>query len=150
MILEIDEIQKLLPHNPPMLLVDRIIDIVPHQFAIGLKNITMAEPYFVGNFSEEPVMPKGLILEAMIQVGCVNILFPNSEENSEKIALVEKIDNVKFIRSVIPGDQLVLKTEMICVCGDLGRLHADVFVGDQFVARGNFIYALKRKNCKLI
>lgn len=143
MILDIDEIQRILPHRPPMLLVDRIIDIVPFKSAVGIKNVTMMEDFFRGHFPGNPIMPGVLILEAMAQVGGIAMLYP--EENRGKIALFGGMENVKFKRKVIPGDQLVTKAELMRVHGDYGRLHAESFVDDQFAAQGDFIFALKKQ-----
>ncbi len=143
MILDINEIQKILPHRPPMLLVDRIIAIEPFKSAVGIKNVTMMEPFFQGHFPGNPIMPGVLILEAMAQVGGIAMLYP--EENRGKIALFGGMENVKFKRKVIPGDQLVTKAELMRVRGDFGRLHAESFVDDEFAAQGDFIFALKKR-----
>ena len=146
MILDINEIQKILPHRPPMLLVDRIIELEPFKSATGIKNITMNEPQFRGHFPGNPIMPGVLILEAMAQVGGIAMLYP--EENRGKIALFGGMENVKFKRPVVPGDQLIMKAELLRVCGDFGKLHAESYGGDQFVAQGDFTYSLKRTDNK--
>ena len=99
MILDINEIQKILPHRPPMLLVDRIIELEPFKSATGIKNITMNEPQFRGHFPGNPIMPGVLILEAMAQVGGIAMLYP--EENRGKIALFGGIKNIKFKNVVL-------------------------------------------------
>ena len=141
MVLEIDEIKKILPHRAPFLLVDRIIEIDPFKSAVGIKNVTYNEPQFHGHFPHKAIMPGVLILEAMAQVGGIAMLYP--EENRGKIALFGGIENVKFKRQVVPGDQLVMKAELMRVHGNYGRLHAESFVDDQFAAQGDFIFALK-------
>ena len=85
MILDVNEIKKILPHRPPMLLVDRIIDLVPFESGVGIKNVTLNEPFFPGHFPGNPIMPGVFILEAMAQVGGIAMLYP--EENRGKIAL---------------------------------------------------------------
>ena len=107
MVLDINDIQKILPHRPPMLLVDRIIELEPFKSATGIKNVTMNEPHFLGHFPGHPIMPGVLILEAMAQVGGVAMLYP--EEHRGKIALFGGMEHVKFKRQVVPGDQLVTK-----------------------------------------
>lgn len=139
--LDVKQIQEILPHRPPMLLVDRIIDLVPFKSGIGIKNVTFNEEFFRGHFPGNPIMPGVLILEAMAQVGGIAMLYP--EENRGKIALFGGIENVKFKRQVVPGDQLVMKAELMRVHGNYGRLHAESFVDDQFAAQGDFIFALK-------
>ncbi len=142
MILDINEIQKILPHRPPMLLVDRILEIEPLKSAVGIKNVTMMEPHFRGHFPGSPIMPGVLILEAMAQVGGIAMLYP--EENRGKLALFGGMENVKFKRPVVPGDQLVMKAKLIKIHGDFGKLHAEGFVDDQLAAKADFTFALKR------
>lgn len=140
--LDINEIMKILPHRPPMLLVDRITEIDPFKSATGIKNITMMEPQFRGHFPGHPIMPGVLILEAMAQVGGVAMLYP--AENRGKIALFGGMEHVKFKHPVVPGDQLVTKAELVRVRGDFGLLHCDGYVGDKLVASADFKFALKR------
>ncbi|MCR5404439.1 MAG: 3-hydroxyacyl-ACP dehydratase FabZ [Butyrivibrio sp.] len=140
--LDINEIQQILPHRPPMLLVDRIIDLVPFKSAVGIKNITMNEPQFRGHFPGKPIMPGVLLLEGMAQVGGVAMLYP--EEHRGKIALFGGMENVKFKCPVVPGDQVVTKAELIRVRGDFGLLHADAYVNDKLVASADFKFALKK------
>ena len=141
--LDINEIKKILPHRPPMLLVDRILEIEPFKSATGLKNITMNEPQFLGHFPNNPIMPGVLILEAMAQVGGVAMLYP--EEHRGKIALFGGMDNIKFKQIVIPGDTLITKAEIVRVRGDFGVLHADGYVKDKMVASADFKFALKHQ-----
>lgn len=142
MVLDINEIKKILPHRPPMLLVDRITEIEPFKSATGIKNITMNEPQFLGHFPDHPIMPGVLILEAMAQVGGVAMLYP--EEHRGKIALFGGMEHVKFKRPVVPGDQLVTKAEIVRVRGDFGILHCDGYVYGQIVASADFKFALKK------
>ena len=139
--LGITEIMKILPHRPPMLLVDRILEIEPFKSATGIKNITMIEPQFVGHFPGHPIMPGVLILEAMAQVGGVAMLYP--EEHRGKIAMFGGMEHVKFKHPVVPGDQLVTKAEIVRVRGNFGLLHADGYVKDKLVASADFKFALK-------
>ena len=142
MVLDINDIMKILPHRPPMLLVDRIIELEPFKSATGIKNITMIEPQFQGHFPGHPIMPGVLILEAMAQVGGVAMLYP--AEHRGKIALFGGMEHVKFKRPVIPGDQLVTKAELVRVRGDFGLLHCDNYVDDKLVASADFKFALKK------
>ena len=142
MVLDINDIMKILPHRPPMLLVDRIIELEPFKSATGIKNITMMEPQFLGHFPGHPIMPGVLILEAMAQVGGVAMLYP--EEHRGKIALFGGMNNVKFKRPVVPGDQLVTKAELIRMRGNFGLLHCEGYVDDQLVASADFKFALKK------
>ena len=128
MTLDINEIQKILPHRPPMLLVDRIIELEPFKSATGIKCVTMNEPFFLGHFPGHPIMPGVLLLEGMAQVGGVTMLYP---------------ENVKFKRPVVPGDVVVTKAELLRVRGVFGVLHADAYVGEDLVASADFKFALK-------
>ena len=142
MVLEIDEIKKILPHRAPFLLVDRINEIDPFKSATGIKNVTYNEPQFRGHFPHQAIMPGVLILEAMAQVGGIAMLYP--EENRGKIALFGGMDNIKFKKPVVPGYQLVMKAELMKVHGDYGRLHAESFVDGVFAAQGDFTFALQQ------
>ncbi len=144
MVLDVNEIQKILPHRPPMLLVDKIIEIEPFKSAVGIKNVTMMEPHFRGHFPDKPIMPGVLLLEAMAQVGGVAMLYP--EENRGKLALFGGMENVKFKRLVVPGDQVVTKAEIVKTRGPFGTLHADAYVDDVLVASADFKFALKSSN----
>lgn len=142
MILDINEIQRILPHRPPFLLVDRIIELDPLKSATGIKNVTMMEPHFRGHFPGSPIMPGVLILEAMAQVGGIAMLYP--EENRGKLALFGAMENIKFKRQVVPGDQLIMKAELIKVRGSFGKLKAHAYVEDQLTAQAEFTFALKK------
>lgn len=118
-VLDINEIKKILPHRYPMLLVDRILEVEPMKRAVGIKNITANEVQFLGHFPNEPIMPGVLLIEAMAQVGGVAMLYP--EENRGKIAVFAKIDNARFRKQIVPGDQLVTTAEVIKIMrGSMG------------------------------
>ncbi|MFR3730883.1 3-hydroxyacyl-ACP dehydratase FabZ [Lacrimispora sp.] len=118
MMLGIKEIQEIIPHRHPFLLVDCIEEFVPGEKAAGYKCVTYDESFFRGHFPEEPVMPGVLIIEALAQVGAVAIL--SLEENKGKIAFFGGIDKAKFRRKVIPGDKLKLECEIIKRKGPVG------------------------------
>ena len=144
MTLDINEIQKILPHRPPMLLVDRITELVPFKSATGIKCVTMNEPFFLGHFPGHPIMPGVLLLEGMAQVGGVTMLYP--EEHRGKLALFGGMENVKFKRPVVPGDVVMTKAEIMRVRGVFGVLHADAYVEGELVASADFKFALKDGN----
>ena len=124
-VLDINEIKKILPHRYPMLLVDRILEVEPMKRAVGIKNITANEMQFLGHFPNEPIMPGVLLIEAMAQVGGVAMLYP--EENRGKIAVFAKIDNVRFRKQVVPGDQVVTTAEVTKIMrGNMGIIHCKV------------------------
>jgi 3-hydroxyacyl-[acyl-carrier-protein] dehydratase len=113
-----NQIQEIIPHRYPFLLIDKITELVPGVKASGIKNVTVNEYYFQGHFPQEHVMPGVLIIEALAQVGAVAIL--SLEENKGKIAYFGGIKKAKFKRKVIPGDTLVLTTEITRSMGPVG------------------------------
>jgi len=110
-ILDIEEIRKILPHRYPMLLVDRILELEPERI-VGIKNVTVNEPFFQGHFPDFPVMPGVLIVEAMAQVAGVLVL-KEIPDRADKLVLLAGIDNAKFRRPVLPGDQLRIEMKVI-------------------------------------
>lgn len=110
--LDVNDIMKLLPHRYPFLLVDRIIEIDPGKKIVGLKNVTINEPFFPGHFPGHPVMPGVLIIEAMAQTAAI-LVYNSSDDNKGKITYFVGIDNTKFRKPVVPGDQLRLELEVI-------------------------------------
>jgi 3-hydroxyacyl-[acyl-carrier-protein] dehydratase len=116
--LNIDEIQKVLPHRPPFLLIDRIEELEPGVRAVGRKCVTMNEPYFQGHFPGKAVMPGVIILEALAQTGAVCML--KLPENEGKIVYFGGMDKVKFKRQVVPGDVLTLQVEITKSKGSFG------------------------------
>ena len=118
MSLGIKEIEAILPHRHPFLLIDRIDELEPGMRAVGVKAVTFHEEFFAGHFPGEPVMPGVLILEALAQVGAVAIL--SVEEHKGKTAFFGGVDNVRFRRKVVPGDVLTLTCEIIRTRGNVG------------------------------
>jgi 3-hydroxyacyl-[acyl-carrier-protein] dehydratase len=110
--LDVNDIMQLLPHRYPFLLVDRIVEIDPGKKIVGLKNVTINEPFFPGHFPGHPVMPGVLIIEAMAQTAAI-LVYNSSDDNKGKITYFVGIDNTKFRKPVVPGDQLRLELEVI-------------------------------------
>ena len=136
-VMNINRIRELLPHRYPMQLVDKIIDI-DENYIVGVKNVTSNEPFFVGHFPEEPVMPGVLLVEAMAQAGGLLVL--NTLEEPEKWSTYfMKIDNVKFRRKVVPGDTLIFKVKLLApVRRGISSMGGFIFVGDNIVAEAEF------------
>lgn len=110
-LLDIRKIQKILPHRYPLLLVDKVIEIEGDQRIKGIKNVSFNEPFFQGHFPGTPIMPGVLIVEAMAQLS--GLLFAQKLEHTGKLAVLLSMEEVKFRRSVVPGDQLILIAEKI-------------------------------------
>jgi 3-hydroxyacyl-[acyl-carrier-protein] dehydratase len=142
-VLSAAEIQNVIPHRYPFLLVDRIIELEPMKRAVGIKNVTINEQFFQGHFPGKPVMPGVLLLEAMAQVGGVAMLYP--EEFRGKLAFFAGMDRVKFRKPVVPGDQVRMVAEIIKYRSSIGKVWAEAFVDDQLVAEGEFLFALSQK-----
>ncbi|MCR5625074.1 MAG: 3-hydroxyacyl-ACP dehydratase FabZ [Lachnospiraceae bacterium] len=138
--LDIKQIMDIIPHRPPFLLIDRIIDMVPGEKAVALKNVSMNEPFFVGHFPGEPVMPGVLIVESMAQAGAVSIL--SKEEFKGRTAYFGGLNNVKFKRKVTPGDTLRLEVEIDKLKRNVGMGHGNAYVGDELACTADFIFII--------
>jgi UDP-3-O-[3-hydroxymyristoyl] N-acetylglucosamine deacetylase / 3-hydroxyacyl-[acyl-carrier-protein] dehydratase len=121
-VLGIEEIMKVLPHRYPFLLVDRVVELEEGKRVVGIKNVTINEPFFQGHFPGHPIMPGVLIVEAMAQVGGMLMLGTLAEPES-KVVYFTSLDNVKFRRPVKPGDQLRLELDVVQVRGPLCKMH---------------------------
>nr|WP_246369933.1 3-hydroxyacyl-ACP dehydratase FabZ [Saccharibacillus deserti] len=134
------QIQEIIPHRPPFLLVDRILEVEPGKSAVGIKNVTVNEPFFAGHFPGYPVMPGVLIVEALAQVGSVAMMIV--EENRGKLGFFAGIDGFRFRGQVKPGDTLRLEVEMTRFKGMIGKGHAVAKVDGKVVAEGDMMFAL--------
>ncbi|AOT70056.1 3-hydroxyacyl-ACP dehydratase FabZ [Geosporobacter ferrireducens] len=134
------DIQKIIPHRYPFLLVDRIVELEPGKKAVGIKNVTINEPFFQGHFPGNPIMPGVLIVEAMAQVGAASMLC--LEANKGKLGVFTGIDELRFKRQVIPGDTLRMEVEMIAVKRNIGKAQAVAYVGDEVACKGILMFAL--------
>jgi len=131
--LDINDIQRLLPHRFPFLLIDRIVELERKKRIVAIKNVTINEPFFAGHFPGAPVMPGVLIVEAMAQAGGV-LLFTEVEDRETKLVLFTGIEKAKFRRPVVPGDQLRIEVDVRVWRGNAGRMEGTAYVGDKRAA----------------
>ena len=137
-----DTIESILPHRPPFLLLDEVVELEPGRRVVALREVRADDWWFPGHFPDRPVMPGVLIVEAMAQAGAVAVLI--EEENRGKIALFAGIDDCRFKRVVEPGDVLTLTCEIDAVRGPIGRGKATAHVGEALAARGTLTFAVER------
>jgi len=130
--LGIEEIMKVLPHRYPFLLVDRILEMEPGKRVVGLKNVTINEPFFQGHFPGHPIMPGVLIIEAMAQVGGM-LLMGSVPDPSSKVVYFTSLNNVKFRRPVRPGDQIRFELDLLQVRGMMCKMSGVAKVDGQVV-----------------
>jgi 3-hydroxyacyl-[acyl-carrier-protein] dehydratase len=133
--MNVNEIMKLLPHRYPFLLVDRIADLQPGVSATGVKNVTINEPFFQGHFPGQPIMPGVLIIEAMAQVAGV-MAFRSGVEG--KVVYFMSIDNAKFRRPVVPGDQVIMDIKVLKQRGNVWRFSGTATVDGKLVSEAEF------------
>jgi len=138
---DIDEIRKLLPHRYPFLLVDRIVELELSKRIVGIKNVTINEPFFTGHFPEKPIMPGVLILEAMAQAG--GVLAFKSFPGMEGSVFFTGIDDARFRKPVIPGDQLKLVVEVVRHRREIWVFDGKALVDDDIVAEARIMAMLK-------
>lgn len=140
MVLNSNQIQEIIPHRYPFLLIDRIDELEPGKRALGVKCVSANEMQFMGHFPQQHVMPGVLIIEALAQVGAVAIL--SLEANKGKIAYFAGIKSAKFRQKVIPGDVLTLETELIKVKGSIGVGKAVAKLGDKVAVEAELTFAI--------
>lgn len=138
--LDVNDIQKIIPHRQPFLLIDRIDELEPGVYGKGRKCVTMDEPYFVGHFPGKAIMPGVLILEALAQTGAVVML--SEEKNAGKLVYFGGMDKVKFRRQVVPGDVIILDVKIIKNKGSFGVGAAVAYVEDEVAVEAVFTFAV--------
>lgn len=137
-VLDARAIQQFLPHRYPFLLVDRIIELVPMERVVGIKQVTINEPFFQGHFPGAPVMPGVLVVEALAQCGAV-LALREIEDRDKKLVLFSGIDKARFRRPVVPGDTLVLEVTALRFRQRAQRMRGEAKVNGQLVAEAEIM-----------
>jgi 3-hydroxyacyl-[acyl-carrier-protein] dehydratase len=143
-LIDVQEILELLPHRYPFLLVDRVLEVVPGERIVALKNVTLNEPFFGGHFPGRPVMPGVLIIEAMAQAaGLLSFKTPSLNLTKGSIFYFAGIDGARFKRPVLPGDQLRLEAQILKVVRGVGKFNCRATVDGRLAAEGEILAVLK-------
>lgn len=139
--MDIEQIKETIPHRYPFLLVDKILEVEEGKRVVGLKNVTINEPFFQGHFPDYPVMPGVLIVEALAQVGAMAVL--GMEENEGKLGFLAGIDRCRFKRQVKPGDQLKLEVEITRMRGPIGKGKGIATVDGEVACEAEIMFAIQ-------
>jgi len=137
--IEIDRIQQMIPHRYPMLMIDRVVDVVPGVRATGVKNVSINEPYFQGHFPSEPVMPGVLIIEAMAQTAAVLVVETLGPDNEGRLVYFMTVDSARFRKPVVPGDTVRIHVEKQRHRGNVWKFRGEARVEGTLVAEA--VYA---------
>ena len=140
--LDIKEIKEILPHRYPFLLVDRIVELEPGKRAVGIKNVTINEPFFQGHFPQYPIMPGVLIVEALAQTAGIAVAV--EEENKGKLGVFASIDGMKFKQQVQPGDTLRLEAEILMAKLGVVKAKVKATVEGKVAAEGEIKFAMTK------
>jgi 3-hydroxyacyl-[acyl-carrier-protein] dehydratase len=136
--IDINRIMEMIPHRYPMLLVDRILELTPGEKAVGLKNVTLNEPHFLGHFPKYPVMPGVLIVEAMAQTAAIVVVQAMEEKSAGNLVYFMSIEDAKFRKPVVPGDSLHIHVEKIQNRKTVWKFKGQAYVGDRLCAEATF------------
>jgi beta-hydroxyacyl-ACP dehydratase FabZ len=141
--LRIAEIMRILPHRYPFLLVDRVIEVDPDKRIVALKNVTVNEPFFVGHFPSTPVMPGVLTIEAMAQAGAIlGLLERKPEELKNSLVYFMGIDEARFRRPIVPGDQMIITVEVLRRKSIAWKMRGEVRVGNDLAAEATLLSSI--------
>lgn len=143
--MDVREIQAILPHRPPFLFVDRVVELGEDKI-VALKNVTMNEPFFVGHFPGHPVMPGVLIVEALAQAGALLACKATGFDPARQVIYFMGIDKAKFRRPVVPGDTLMLEVAPLRKGGTIWKMRGEAKVGSQVVAEAEFLATIAKRD----
>ncbi|MGI9461839.1 MAG: 3-hydroxyacyl-ACP dehydratase FabZ [Alphaproteobacteria bacterium] len=132
------DIEKLIPHRPPFLFIDKIHEIIKHRSAVGEKTFANNESFYQGHFPQEPVTPGVIIVEAMAQVACC-MAIASIGDIGDKVVYFVSIDGVKFRQKVLPNDTIIIKTKKIQSRGDIWKMTGEAWVEDKLCSEASFI-----------
>lgn len=138
--IDIRTLSRMMPHRYPMLLVDRVLEVDGHRRAVGIKNVTINEPFFTGHFPGTPVMPGVLIVEAMAQLS--SVLVAQTVEHTGRLGMLLSLDRVKLRRPVVPGDQLILEAESVRIRSRIAHMRCRAYVGEELAAEAEVKFML--------
>ncbi|MCK5262657.1 MAG: 3-hydroxyacyl-ACP dehydratase FabZ [Gammaproteobacteria bacterium] len=142
----IEEIRRFLPHRYPFLLIDRVLECVPGETLTAIKNVSVNEPFFNGHFPETPIMPGVLIIEALAQAtGLLGFKTMSEEPSNDLLYMLVGVDNVRFKRQVVPGDQLMLKAKVVRQSKVIWKFNCEASVDGQVVTVADMLCAAKEK-----
>jgi len=136
--IDINGIMRMIPHRYPMLMIDKVIDVVPNVSAIGIKGVTINEPFFQGHFPRMPVMPGVLIIEAMAQTAAVLVVFTLGAEAEGKLVYFMSVENAKFRKPVAPGERLEIHVRKERHRGNVWKFNAEAKVGSVLKAEASY------------
>lgn len=137
---DINQIKTMLPHRYPFLLVDRVLELIPKQRLVALKNVTMNENFFTGHFPEKPVMPGVLIIESMAQAA--GLIMLSEDEHKGKTPYFTGIDNARFRKTIVPGDQIIIEIDVIRIKGNVSRVKAVAKVDNQIATEAELMFVI--------
>jgi len=144
--MDINEILTILPHRYPFLMVDRIIELDPGSRAVGIKNVTINEPYFVGHFPIKPIMPGVLMIEAIAQVGACALF--SHERYRGQLGVLAGVEKMRFKRQAVPGDTLIITSELIKIKSNFGWFKGEVHIHNDLVCRGELMFGMEKSSRK--
>lgn len=142
----VEEIRRFLPHRYPLLMVDRVLECVPGEYLTAIKNVSVNEPHFTGHFPEVPIMPGVLIIEALAQAtGLLGFRTMSEEPSNDLLYMLVGLDNVRFKRLVVPGDQLLLKVTLLRRSKVIWKFECEASVDGELVTKASMLCAAKEK-----